>query len=347
MPSTDRALRISSRRRWISELTGGPFLERVGVALIVLASIVGLITQIAEGTGPAGYLALILTLAGCAVSYWLLWPGVLLAVSGPLLGGLLGAEQVLVWTLTVFAAFLWCLRGASALIVGPVVGLANYAAFTIVTGDGWLDPLALVVATLTLASAAAGSAVASRRQYLAEAKLTREAEIERRISEERLRIARDLHDMVGHQTAVVNMHLGAAEVHLPEGADRSRSDLEAARRGVQAVIRETHQILDILRLSPGDDATAPNADFDHLAGLINSYRELGMAVEAHLDPAPAALDAEVSAATFRVVLEALTNARKHGTGPVSLTVREPTRRSASPCRTRCGRTVSRASAAMV
>lgn len=303
-------------------------LERATLALIAVAAITGGIVQLSQGGAPVGYIALAVTLAGVALSFRELWPGVLLAACGPILGGLLGPEPVLVWTLTVFATFWWCLRGARAMVVASVVGLANYAAFTINGTDGWLHPLALIALTVTLAAAAAGSAVAARRQFLAEARqrlvearLTREAEIERRISEERLRIARDLHDMVGHETAVVNMHLGAAEVHLPEGADQSRADLQAARRGVQAVIRETHHILDILRLSPGEDALTPNADYDQLAGLVGSYRALGVAIEAHLDPAPVGLAPEVSAATYRVVQEALTNAQKHGAGPVTLTVR--------------------------
>lgn len=312
---------------WLSGLIREPLLERATVALIALASAAGLTAQLSAGGPPASYVALALTLGGCILSRWLLWPGILLAITGPLVGGAFGTEPVLVWTLTVFATFVWCLRGAPALVIGPLVGLANYAAFTIEGADGWLDPVALVAVTFTLASAAAGSAIGARRQYLAEArkrvdeaKLTREAEIERRISEERLRIARDLHDMVGHQTAVVNMHLGAAEVHLPQHPDQSLADLQAARLGVQAVIRETQHILEILRLSPGDDALAPNAAYNQLAGLVGTYRALGVPIEAHLDPAPPDLPPDVSAATYRVVQEALTNAQKHGTGPVTLTV---------------------------
>ncbi|MGV1010636.1 MAG: sensor histidine kinase [Dermatophilaceae bacterium] len=327
MTSLSRAHSLERWRAGTSGLIREPVLERAGEALIAVASLTGLIAQVSSGAPASGYLALALTAGGYGLSCWRLWPGVLVAVCGPVVAGVLGADPVLVWTLTVFATFVWCLRGARALLVAPLVGAANYAAFAVEHGDGWVDPLALTAVTLTLASAAAGSAVAARRQYhaearqrLAEARLTREAEMERRITEERLRIARDLHDMVGHQTAVVNMHLGAAEVHLPKDADRSLADLHAARSGVQAVIRETQRILDILRLSPGEDALAPNAAYDQLAGLVGSYRALGVPIEAHLDPAPPGLPADVSAATYRVVQEALTNAQKHGTGPVSLKV---------------------------
>ena len=326
--SAERAIRRVGRRLPALTPSRDHLLEWTVGAVIAVASITGIVTQIVAETPLLGWVPLAVTLGGFTLSSRMRWPGIVLAACGPVLGGVFGFEPVLVWTLTVFAAFLWCLRGASGLVVAPLVGVANYLAFLIDGRHDWTDPLALIALSVTVAAAAAGSAIAARRQFLAEARqrlvearLTRDAEIERRISEERLRIARDLHDMVGHETAVVNMHLGAAEVHLPEGADRSRADLEAARRGVQAVIRETHQILDILRLTPGDDATAPNADFDHLAGLIGSYRELGVGVDAHLDPAPVGLAPEVSAATYRVVQECLTNAQKHGTGPVSITVR--------------------------
>ncbi len=82
---------------------------------------------------------------------------------------------------------------------------------------------------------------------------------ERALVEERLRIARDLHDLVGHEVAVVNMQLGVAEVSLPPGADRAVTALAAARVAVQSVLNETQQILALLRRGDEEAATSDPA----------------------------------------------------------------------------------------
>jgi len=100
-------------------------------------------------------------------------------------------------------------------LVGVGVGAANYAAFLIADRSGWADPQALLGAAVPIAGAAVGAALSGRSALQAErdrrrldVQATRESEVRRRIAEERLRIARDLHDTVGHQLAVVSMHLG-------------------------------------------------------------------------------------------------------------------------------------------
>ena len=68
---------------WLSGLIREPLLERATVALIALASAAGLTAQLSAGGPPASYVALALTLGGCILSRWLLWPGILLAITGP------------------------------------------------------------------------------------------------------------------------------------------------------------------------------------------------------------------------------------------------------------------------
>lgn len=347
--------------RW-AQLPGwlllAPRLERLTQFTFGLATLIGLVLLVSTGASWLNYFALTLTAGGAVLSNWWRWPGVIVASFGPLVSVVapstttpngVGSETVLIWSLVVFAAFYWALEGAKTFALGVGLGLMSALAFAVSSTAPWLDPLVLAALATTIASAAVGSAVSSQRRYrseaerrLKEARLAREAEIDRRIAQERVRIARDLHDMVGHQVAVVNMHLGAAEVHLATDADATRSDLEAARGGVQGVLRETQRILEILRGTPTADDLAPSADHRSVPALLDSFAAAGMPLDTHLDQLPDDISPDVSAALYRTAQEAVTNAHKHGTGTifvrlnragtlVDLTVSNPTGRpSATP-----------------
>lgn len=144
-----------------------------------------------------------------------------------------------------------------------------------------------------------------------EAEQGRQAAVERGVAQERLRIARDLHDGVGHQIAVVNMHLGAAEVHLSDPR-ALRGDLVAARAAVQAVLRETQQILAVLRVDNAGERPQATPSPAAVGDLVESYRQAGMVVNANIGSFGIALSGQSSVAVYRVVQEALTNAHKHG-----------------------------------
>ncbi|ADJ48950.1 two-component system histidine kinase [Amycolatopsis mediterranei S699] len=273
------------------------------------------------------YAALVLVCLGVTASRRYPWPGLATTLAGPLLAALLGADPLPTWTFTIFATFVVTLRGVPALPAGLVTGVADYAAIAIHAAAGGWDDIGSIAVAFALAAAATGSAIRGHHRYWDElrkrtqdAVATREAEAERRVAEERVRIARDLHDVLGHEVALVSMHLGAAEVHLPEGAQAARADLAAARAGVQAVLRETQQVLAALRVSGDDPGTAPAADYGRITELVESARAAGLDVDAAVDTAPAGLPHTVGTAAYRIVQEALTNAQRHGDGTVSLRV---------------------------
>ena len=202
-----------------------------------------------------------------------------------------------------FAALWFSLRGLSGLYVGGVIAVANFVAVTISFGaiDFVKDPTASVAAFAALVLAATGSAIRVNARYHAEAAArlltmeeSRASEIQREIAQERLRVARDLHDSVGHQIAVVSMRLGSAEVHLPPGAEAARADLDGARTALQSVLRETQEILRVLR----DDDAAPTvpARRPSIRHLIAGLRDAGMHLDADVQefddiPADVALTA--------------------------------------------------------
>ncbi|QSB24290.1 sensor histidine kinase [Curtobacterium sp. 24E2] len=192
-------------------------------------------------------------------------------------------------------------------------------------------PTALGALISVVAAAAIGSGLRVQHQYrasleqrAADAVATRELEAERRVAEERVRIARDLHDVIGHEIAVVSMQLGVAEVTLPAGADEARRALDAARDGVRNVLTETQHVLTVLRSASSsgadlDDPTAPAPGIAQLPGLVASYERIGLDVDARLDDV-GPVSVPIGVTVYRVLQESLTNAHRHGEGRTTVTL---------------------------
>ncbi len=314
--------------------------ENVVLVLLALIAIVDAVTaargpvsnQLATGAVhgwvPGAYLALAVAAGGIVLAWWHPWPGLVLIAAAPLVSALLQWDPIATWNLAVFATFWLTVRVLPGLPTGLIVGVCNVAAVTLATGAfSPRQPTASIAGIAAVAAAGAGSAVRGHRLYwqsleerARQASVTREAEASGRVAQERVRIARDLHDIVGHEVALVSLHLGTLEVHLPDDADAARADLTAARHGLQAVLAGTQQLLHVLRTGPGQDSTAPAAGYDHIDDLVIAARTAGLDVEATVDRPAVPLSPAVSAAAYRIVQEALTNAHKHGTGAVSLTI---------------------------
>ncbi|WEO76577.1 histidine kinase [Cryobacterium sp. SO2] len=326
-PHQIRAPRLPRAPRRPMGARGGAVLQIVTTVIMGLAILVELVMVVQAGFPLGGVVAVITMSAGVGLIYRFPYPALALVAAAPLVAAILGWAPISNWSIACFAAFLLTLRGLSGFLTGAVIAAANLASVWIVSGT--LNPAvnaeASVAGFAAAATAAAGSAVRESRRYwrelerrTADAIATRAAAVDRSVAEERLRIARDLHDSIGHEIAVVNMHLGAAEVHLPPEAQASRADLAAAQRSVQAVLRETQQILRILRVGSEADDLAPTPEHGRIPALIESYRQAGLTVEATLGDLSLPLPPQVSAAAYRITQEALTNAHKHGTGTVSV-----------------------------
>ncbi|MET8829544.1 histidine kinase [Streptomyces sp. NPDC004610] len=207
----------------------------------------------------------------------------------------------------------WPLAGAAAAAV--------YGAIVVCTDEIWLGPPLGVVALIGMATAL-GDATRSRRAYVTavreralRAERTREEEAHRRVGEERLRIARDLHDLVAHHIAVINVHAGLAEHTLRTHQDRAEESLGLVRQAAQSTLGELATILSLLRQT--DDAEAPTEPIRSLAQLgelLRSAAAAGLRVEHRASEPGHPLPGTVDQAAYRIVQEALTNAHKHGAG---------------------------------
>ncbi len=149
--------------------------------------------------------------------------------------------------------------------------------------------------------------------------LTAEAQTRQQVSEERLTIARELHDLLAHNLSVMNVQTGAALHLLRDDPDQAEASLTAARDAGKNVLDELRELLAVLRHDDGDDApTASLPTVDEVPDLVETMRSAGLAVTWTRSGAPLALAPAVSLAAYRIAQEGLTNAAKHGAGAADL-----------------------------
>ncbi|MED7825846.1 sensor histidine kinase [Streptomyces chiangmaiensis] len=168
-------------------------------------------------------------------------------------------------------------------------------------------------------AAAAGDAVRSRRAFVdaireraERAERTREEEARRRVAEERLRIARDLHDVVAHHIALVNVQAGVAAHVMDKRPDQAKEALAHVREASRSALNELRATVGLLRQSGDPEApTEPAPGLARLDELADTFRNAGLPVEVARADHGTALPAAVDLAAYRVIQEALTNVQKH------------------------------------
>jgi signal transduction histidine kinase len=142
----------------------------------------------------------------------------------------------------------------------------------------------------------------------------RDEQARRAVTEERSRIARELHDAVAHSVSVMVVQAGAAQELLDIDADRVRSSLTAIQEtGSQAVL-ELRRLLGILRTEDEDVLMHPQPGLGTLDSLIEQANTAGLSVTARVGGTPHPIPAGIDLCAYRVVQEALTNAIKHAPG---------------------------------
>ncbi|QES24860.1 two-component sensor histidine kinase [Streptomyces venezuelae] len=206
--------------------------------------------------------------------------------------------------------------------VGLVTMALLTAAAMIFGPTSWYAQENLGVFAWTGMAAAAGDAVRSRRAFVdaireraERAERTREEEAGRRVAEERLRIARDLHDVVAHHIALVNVQAGVAAHVMDKRPDQAKEALAHVREASRSALDELRATVGLLRQSGDPEApTEPAPGLAVLDGLLDSFRKAGLPVALARADGDGALPATVDLAAYRIVQEALTNVRKHA-GP--------------------------------
>ncbi|MDA3628369.1 histidine kinase [Saccharopolyspora oryzae] len=149
---------------------------------------------------------------------------------------------------------------------------------------------------------------------------------ERTRSEERARIAREMHDSVAHQVSLVVVHAGALEMVAKNDPEKAASAAATIQQVGRGALDELRQMIGVLRANPGDDTPEPpQPKLDDVEKLVSASREAGLDVELAITGDRRDLSDQVERAAYRVVQEALTNVHKHAGGAratVSLEYRE-------------------------
>jgi signal transduction histidine kinase len=307
--------------------------ERQRLTGAVLAAFAGVaIISLMFGPYPPGPQPRILVaVVACGPIVWLRrWPLPVLAVAvgaGALLITLSGNLPLVLAAMTGLAVYFVALRGprrvsipaavAAAAVVGAALLYAVLAARTTTPSITALTGfLPIVAAWFT------GDSVAARRRYLAG--LARQAERERvaearragqQIREERVRIARELHDVVAHTLAVITVQAGVGRRLAAMDPAEAGSALESIETISRTAQDELRVVLGLLRdEEAGAAALAPMPRLADLKALAETVRASGIAVELRTSGTDRELSPALELSVYRVVQEALTNVVRHAPG---------------------------------
>jgi signal transduction histidine kinase len=257
-----------------------------------------------------------------AVLVWALATGAAFAAVGPSLVAL--SFTILIY---VYTAAAHCPRRVS------LAGLAATEALLLVA---WLarprsvgDRGTLVIDGLLLVAAwwlGDGTrrrleAVAAARQRAAELELAREELARRAVTEERLRIARELHDVVAHSMSIIAVQSGVGAHVLDSQPEEARKALAAVETTSRQALVEMRRLLGVLREEAEPRGSlAPAPGLAEVEALAAEVARAGVRVEVRIEGTPAALPAGLDLSAYRIVQEALTNVVKHAR-PAGATVR--------------------------
>jgi signal transduction histidine kinase len=188
---------------------------------------------------------------------------------------------------------------------------------------GWSWPVALFAGVWVCLAALAGIALDARRRFLRESRAraawterSREEEARRRTVEERLQIAREMHDVIGHSLAVISLQAGVAEHFLASRPDEALKAVTAIRGVSKQALTELRSELAALRGEglAGADRT-PTPGLSALPALAAQMRDAGLLIDLDLPQRSDEIPEIVSTAAYRIVQESLTNVARHaGTG---------------------------------
>jgi signal transduction histidine kinase len=185
------------------------------------------------------------------------------------------------------------------------------------SGEDTLAGVMLLV--LVVAAQVLGDSRRQRSQAIAERDATRHAMAETQrdqvIMEERARIARELHDVVAHHVSVIAVQAETARLTTPDMPEEGKERLAAIGQTARDSLTELRRLLGVLRANKAPEAArSPQPGLGRLAELIDGARSAGTPVRLTLEGDVMPLPPGVDLTAYRIVQEALTNARRHAPG---------------------------------
>ncbi|MFD4242835.1 sensor histidine kinase [Streptomyces sp. NPDC058525] len=320
---------IDPARQWLRDRPGLRDLT-VALACFVLA---GPVTAVVSGEwhDALGQRLALLTLSCLPLTVMRLWPRAVLAATTaadacrvalvPLGGPTLA---------TAFALYAFALRTdrRTAWSTGVLVAAVITAAGLVFAPHEGSRPELLGRIAFNLLAVALGDATRSRRELISSAmrradraERTREEEARRQVTEERVRIARELHDVVAHHITLVNAQAGVAHHLMRTDPEHAYQALERIRDTSRTALDELRATVGLLRVGdePDDLPRVPAPSLAGLDALLDSFRHTGLPVELSVAGDAAELLPMTEVTAYRIIQEALTNTHKHA-GPATAQV---------------------------
>jgi signal transduction histidine kinase len=191
----------------------------------------------------------------------------------------------------------------------------GYAAYLALVGAGQVGAGYLVgLAAWLLAGGAGAELLRMRIEQGSERQLRRKEESRRRIGEERLRIARELHDTLAHNVSLINVQAGVALHLLDQHPEKAGPALAAIKTASAETLRDMRSVLGDLRQSDEHAPRSPAPSMSRVGELIRRMGAAGLDVNVAVEGEESALPAAVDLAAYRVLQEALTNVVRHSEG---------------------------------
>jgi signal transduction histidine kinase len=194
-------------------------------------------------------------------------------------------------------------RALAVLFVGTLLGGVIIASDPSPLEDGDVIFLAILAGAPFLAGMTIGTRERRAEEERAEA-----------LSDERARIARELHDVVGHAISVMTVQAGAARLLIDDRPDDARDALLAAEAAGRQAIGDLHRMLGVLREGDAGEEFAPQPGLGDLERLLDRVRQSGLPVALAVEGEPREVAPGVELAAYRIVQEALTNVIRHAEG---------------------------------
>jgi signal transduction histidine kinase len=184
----------------------------------------------------------------------------------------------------------------------PIGNLDGFIATSVIFGIVW---------TIAFAVGRKFQEADEAKERAARAEGEREHRARAAVSEERARIARELHDVVGHSVSVMTVQASAVRRLLRPEQEKEREALLVVEQTGREALAEMRRMVGVLRRPEEAPALAPQPSLEHVDKLIEQAREAGLPVELRVEGEPVPLPAGVDLTAYRLVQEGLTNALKH------------------------------------
>ncbi|MCW2674097.1 MAG: two-component sensor histidine kinase [Frankiales bacterium] len=230
---------------------------------------------------------------GAAVTWFALgYPGgpVPAAFVAAVISSVLHGHRVQAWVAVAAGGVaLWVAWALGAHTLGPALG-----------GTAWLVVLVAVA-----------EQVRTRRQQAVERRAARREEERRRASEERLNVARELHDVLAHSVSLISVHAGVALHLLDSDLGQVRTSLETIRDASRDTLTELRATVGALRAPAEDAPLRPTPGLASLPSLVSGLAGAGFDVRSRVEGTERLLPPAVDLAAYRIVQEALTNVTRH------------------------------------